>query len=107
VLNRNDHHTLDAKDHDGSMSHLGQKAKYSLRADVFRYSPDIRHSARASGHAEGVPTASPIQLRKAAPLGSAKSTAGKISMIGLRSRALAIGRTDADLLELLTDAPAR
>jgi hypothetical protein len=23
VLNRNDHHTLDAKDHDGSMSHLG------------------------------------------------------------------------------------
>jgi hypothetical protein len=25
VLNRNDHHTLDAKDHDGSMSHLGQK----------------------------------------------------------------------------------
>jgi len=64
------------------MSELGQKAKYSLRADVFRYSPDIRHSARASGHAEGVPTASPIQLRKAAPLGSAsKSTAGKISMI--------------------------
>ncbi|MFH0300886.1 hypothetical protein AAFX91_27405 [Bradyrhizobium sp. 31Argb] len=24
VLNRNDHHTLDAKDHHGSMSHLGQ-----------------------------------------------------------------------------------
>jgi hypothetical protein len=23
VLNRNDYHTLDAKDHDGSMSHLG------------------------------------------------------------------------------------
>jgi hypothetical protein len=25
VLNRNDHHTLDAKDHDGSMSHLVPK----------------------------------------------------------------------------------
>ena len=25
VLNRNDHHTLDAKDHDGSMSHLGHQ----------------------------------------------------------------------------------
>jgi len=25
--NRNDHHTLDAKDHDGSMSHLGQTEK--------------------------------------------------------------------------------
>jgi hypothetical protein len=37
VLNRNDHHTLDAKDHDGSMSHLGQDAKYSVRADVFRF----------------------------------------------------------------------
>jgi hypothetical protein len=28
-------------------SELGQKAKYSLRADVFRCSPDIGHSARA------------------------------------------------------------
>jgi hypothetical protein len=27
VLNRDDHHTLDAKDHDGSMSHLGQKRR--------------------------------------------------------------------------------
>jgi hypothetical protein len=26
VLNRNDRHTLDAKDHDGSMSHLGPLA---------------------------------------------------------------------------------
>ena len=25
VLNRNDHHMLDAKDHDGSMSHLGDR----------------------------------------------------------------------------------
>jgi hypothetical protein len=36
VLNRNDHHTLDAKDHDGSMSHLGQKqtssSKFSMSA---------------------------------------------------------------------------
>jgi hypothetical protein len=37
------------------MSASGQKAKYSLRADVFRYSPNSRHSAkRASGHAEAV-----------------------------------------------------
>jgi hypothetical protein len=37
-------------------SALGQKAKYSLRADAFRYSPDIRHSARAASRlAEGVP----------------------------------------------------
>jgi hypothetical protein len=28
VLNRNDHHTLDAKDHDGSMSHLGQSRRF-------------------------------------------------------------------------------
>ena len=28
MLNRNDHHTLDAKDHDGSMSHLGQNRKW-------------------------------------------------------------------------------
>jgi hypothetical protein len=27
VLNRNDYHTLDAKDHDGSMSHLGHKRR--------------------------------------------------------------------------------
>jgi hypothetical protein len=33
------HHTLDAKDHDGSMSHLGQTEKHSARADVFRSSP--------------------------------------------------------------------
>jgi hypothetical protein len=34
-----------------SIGHVrsGQKAKYSLRADVFRCSPNIRHSARASG----------------------------------------------------------
>ncbi len=38
------------------MSALGQKAKYSRRADVFRCSPDIGHSARArAGHAESVP----------------------------------------------------
>jgi len=30
-------------------THLGQKAKFSLRANVFRYSPDSRHS---SGHAQ-------------------------------------------------------
>jgi hypothetical protein len=29
------------------MSHMGQKAKYSLRADVFCCSPNIGHSARA------------------------------------------------------------
>jgi hypothetical protein len=29
VLNRNDHHTLDAKDHDGSISHLGHARKNS------------------------------------------------------------------------------
>jgi len=29
------------------MSQMGQKAKYSRRADVFRCSPSSRHSARA------------------------------------------------------------
>jgi hypothetical protein len=28
VLNRNDHHTLDAKDHEGSTSHLGQSRHF-------------------------------------------------------------------------------
>src|SRR6266852_3011699 len=34
------------------MSQLGQNRKHSIRANVFRYSPNSRHS---SGHAEAVP----------------------------------------------------
>jgi hypothetical protein len=34
VLNRNGHHTLDAKDHDGSMSHLGRCCRKSLFASL-------------------------------------------------------------------------
>jgi hypothetical protein len=30
------------------MSQLGQKAKYSLRADVFRFAPDSGHVATAA-----------------------------------------------------------
>jgi hypothetical protein len=45
VLNRNNHHTLDAKDHDGSMSHLGQKLKSSMGAYVFRSAPNNGHRA--------------------------------------------------------------
>jgi hypothetical protein len=45
VLNRNNHHTLDAKDHDGSMSHLGHSRRFDhapiisglpRKADIFR-----------------------------------------------------------------------
>jgi hypothetical protein len=43
------HHTLDAKDHDGSMSHLGQTEKYSERADIFRSSADNRHPRLRTG----------------------------------------------------------
>ena len=41
VLNRNDHHTLDAKDHDGSMSHLGHSrpGRASSKSGHVRYAP--------------------------------------------------------------------
>src|ERR1700756_2441399 len=42
VLNRKNHHTLDAKDHDGSVSHLGQQRKW------FYFAYSITASARPS-----------------------------------------------------------
>jgi len=44
VLNRNDHHMLDAKDHDGSMSHLGQNWQCSDQAKDFCSAAKSRRS---------------------------------------------------------------